>query len=307
MARDPKSPPSSVSLSTPRQHQRRSSPPPDGPRILSGGKTAELSSRPKASAGKGGTKGAKKKRNIQKEGREGREGRERAARTTASDASLPPPEKMAKRADIITPLVPPSPSASPADQKRYIRDLEDQNRQLMREREDLLARITESDQKVRETYEGVRRLIESNPHMDRQEKAGILDYAKQGFGAALGVIAAFVLVDVAASALAGPPPAADYHSPPHEAPPSQSEQSEQQRSNTADTGNSQQNANAASDAGVAGNDNVGGDLNGFDMDFGGGGGAGLADANVEHRQVRKPFSKGARGTRSRPRSSRRSE
>ena len=111
----------------------------------------------------------------------------------------------------------------PAEVKRYIRYLEDQNRQLLREREDLLYRVQESDRKIRETYEGLRQRIENNPNLGPREKSGILDYAKQGFGAALGVIAAFVLVDLTLGALSGvaataaPPPPEPYEpSPPQD-------------------------------------------------------------------------------------------
>ena len=58
--------------------------------------------------------------------------------------------------------------------------------------------------KFRELQQGVARRLESERGLSERGKVGIMDYLKQGFFTALGVIAAFAVVDMVEDELAEP-------------------------------------------------------------------------------------------------------
>jgi len=82
---------------------------------------------------------------------------------------------------------------------------ETENAKLAADRKELIRRIqvikTKVSAKIREVQAGVQKRLESSD-ASRETKTGIASYMKAGFGAALGVIAALAVVNLAVGAIA---------------------------------------------------------------------------------------------------------
>lgn len=120
---------------------------------------------------------------------------------TSTVAAPPIPGLFPRHPPTVTPN---TSSISDSNIRNYIRHLEDENRHLLREREDMLQKMAETDRQLRDTYDKVSNEIQRNPQMMPQEKNSLLMVVRDAFVGTLTAIATFALVGTIANAFAGP-------------------------------------------------------------------------------------------------------
>ena len=112
-----------------------------------------------------------------------------------------PPKKSAAK--------PQSASASTGALKKRIKELEERNVGLVAQRDELVKRIAlikvRVTAKMKELQSGIQRRIQADKNIPPESKSNILEYVKQGFFTAIGVIAAIAVVDLLVGALSDEP------------------------------------------------------------------------------------------------------